>query len=184
MKNLARWLPAILLLVPLAWLAPLALHPTAVAFQPGSEFSDLAITHWPNALFINQTLRAWHALPLWNPNILAGTPFAADPLSGLWYPPLWLAALFPVPLTFNILLALHLGWAGLGAYRLTREHGLGVSASLVAGLAFGGMPKLVARHRQGVSQVPWPGPNVCWRACDPHLRARCGRRGARPCISR
>jgi Bacterial membrane protein YfhO len=161
MKNLARWLPAILFLAPLAWLAPLALHPAAVAFQPGSQFSDLAVTHWPNALFISQTLRAWHTIPLWNPNILAGTPFAADPLSGLWYPPLWLAALFPGPLTFNLLLALHLGWAGLGMYRLAREHGLGAPASLAAGLAFGGMPKLVAHIASGhislVMAVAWTG---------------------------
>ena len=161
MRPLARWLPAILAVAPLAWLLPLALHLTGVPFQPGSQYTDLAVTHWPNALLINHALREWHQIPLWNPYILAGTPFAANPLSGLWYPPLWLAAFFPVPLTFNLLLILHGAWAGFGAYRLAREEGLSLPAGLAAGLVFAGMPKLVAHVAAGhvslVMAVAWTG---------------------------
>jgi len=161
MRSLPRWLPVILVVAPLAWLLPLTIHPADVAFQPGSQFTDLAVTHWPNALFIHQALREWHTLPLWNPYSLAGTPFAANPLSGLWYPPLWLAALFPVPLAFNLLLALHLAWAGLGAYFLAREEGLGQLAALAAGLVIGGLPKLIAHVAAGhvslVMAIAWTG---------------------------
>jgi hypothetical protein len=161
MRPLTRWLPAVLAIAPLAWLLPLALHLTGVAFQPGSQYTDLAVTHWPNALLISHALRDWHQIPLWNPYILAGTPFAANPLSGLWYPPLWLAAFFPVPLTFNLLLILHGAWAGFGAYRLAREEGLSFPAALAAGLVFGGMPKLVAHVAAGhvslVLAVAWTG---------------------------
>jgi len=161
MRPRARWLPAVLAIAPLAWLLPLALHLTGVPFQPGSEYTDLAVTHWPNATLINHALRDWHQIPLWNPFILAGTPFAANPLSGLWYPPLWLAAFFPVPLTFNLLLILHGAWAGFGAYQLAREEGLSFPAALAAGLVFGGMPKLVAHVAAGhvslVMAVAWTG---------------------------
>ncbi len=161
MRPITRWLPALLVIAPLAWLLPLALHLTGVAFQPGSQFTDLAVTHWPNALLVHHALRDWQQIPLWNPYILAGTPFAANPLSGLWYPPLWLAALFPIPLTFNLLLILHGAWAGLGVYQLARDEGLGLPAALAAGLVFGGMPKLAAHVAAGhvslVMSVAWTG---------------------------
>src|SRR5450759_2524950 len=77
-------------------------------FAPGSHFSDLLISHYPNAVFLHQTLQNGNGIPLWSGTILSGYPFAADPLSGLWYPPLWLAAWRPSPLIFNLLIIFHL----------------------------------------------------------------------------
>jgi hypothetical protein len=153
---------AIQLLAVLVWLLPLAVRPTGIPFWRGGEFSDLLISHWPNAWFIRRSLTTWGQLPLWNPLILAGAPFAADPLSGMWYPPNWLAVSFPQPLTFNVLSWLHLAWGGAGVWLLLRRMGVAPHAALFGSLAFSGMPKLAGHVGLGhlglvgaVSWTPW-----------------------------
>ena len=141
------------------WILPLTIRPQHVPFWPGAAFSDLLISHWPNAVWINQSITEWGQIPLWNPNILSGIPFAADPLSGLWYLPNWLAVAFPGAIAFNILFWIHLTWAGLGAWALAREEGLSKWGAVLAGLVFGGAPKFVAHIALGhvglVSAVSW-----------------------------
>ena len=94
-----------------------------------SQFSDLTISHYPNALFLKDSIFTYRQIPLWSSTILSGYPFAANPLSGLWYPPGWLVLITPLPLGFNLLIGVHLIWAGLGLYFLMREEGLGYAAS-------------------------------------------------------
>ena len=153
---------AIQLLAGLVWLLPVTVRPLGTPFWRGGEFSDLLISHWPNAWYIHRSLQTWGQLPLWNPMILGGAPFAADPLSGLWYPPGWLAVLFPSGLTFNLLLWLHLAWAGTGMWLMLQRLRLAQPAALVGSLAFSGMPKLVGHIGLGhvglvyaVSWTPW-----------------------------
>src|SRR4051812_31866092 len=52
-------------------------------------FSDAILSHWPNALFFQESVRAG-SWPLWRPLIMSGQPFAANPLNKVWYPPQWL----------------------------------------------------------------------------------------------
>ncbi len=140
-------------------LFPLLLQPTSIAMPPHSPFSDLLISHLPNAIFANRSFLYFHQFPLWNPLLLSGAPFAADPLSGLWYPPNWITILFPYPITFNILFALHLMWAGWGMYRWARDDGFDLIPSLIGGLIFAGMPKLIAHlgagHVSLVFAISW-----------------------------
>ena len=149
-------------------LGPAVLHPGWALMPPRSPFSDLLISHWPNAEFLRRSLFQFHQLPLWNPSILGGAPFAADPLAGLWYPPNWLAVILPLPFAFNLLLMLHLAWGGWGMARWVRAGGVGQSPkgmiwpALLAGLAFAGMPKLIAHTGAGhislvyaVAWTPW-----------------------------
>jgi len=90
---------------------------------------------------------------------MSGYPFAANPLSGLWYPPGWLALILPLPLGFNLLIGLHLIWGGIGLYCLMRAEGLGKAAALLAGFSFGLLPKLFAHYGAGhltlLYAVPW-----------------------------
>ena len=141
------------------WLFPLALHPDSIAFWRGGAYSDLLISHWPNALWLHQSLVRSQRIPLWNPTILSGMPFVADPLSGVWYLPNWLAALWPTAVSFNLLFWLHLAWAGWGAARLARAEGARGIGPLISGLAFGGAPKLIGHvglgHLSLVSAVSW-----------------------------
>ncbi len=152
-----RKLSLLVLALPLLWLLPgIGGFP-----YPGSQadFSDLAITHYPNAVFLKHSLREFGELPLWSPLILSGYPFAANPLAGLWYPPAWLALLFPLPFGLNLLAVLHLLFGGVGVYELSRQEGAEHAGALLAGLAFVALPKLSAHFGAGhltlVYAVPW-----------------------------
>jgi hypothetical protein len=153
------------LLLPLILLVPgLAAFPYP---SPTARFSDLAITHYPAALYLRQSLFERGHLPLWSPNILSGMPFAANPLAGVWYPPGWLALALPLPLGFNLLVIAHLIWGSLGMYRLLRAEGLAQISALFGALAFGLMPKLYAHYGAGhltlLYAVPWT-PWLLWAA--------------------
>lgn len=140
----------------------LLLHLGDFPFLIGSAYTDLAVSHYPNGLFIQQALLHWKTIPIWSPLILSGYPFAANPLSGLFYLPGWLALLFPLPLGFNLLLALHLVWGGAAMFLLLRKEGLSEVAALLGGLAFEAMPKLFSHIGAGhltlvyaVAWTPW-----------------------------
>src|SRR5574338_900898 len=100
-RRIARFLLlAALFVLPAAVLLP---HLSEFGFQPGAEFSDMAITHYPTTLYLQRVLTQQRTVPLWSPLILGGYPFAANPLSGLHYPPGWLALLFPLPFGLNLM---------------------------------------------------------------------------------
>jgi hypothetical protein len=139
----------LLLILPLLWLAPLLGGFGQIHNAPGAAYSDLTVAHWPSAEFLRQSILQSGEIPMWNPNTLGGTPFAADPLSGIYYPPLWLALVVSPPLAFNILFLLHLALAGVGAFLLAREEGASNTGALLAGIAFGGLPKFVAHVAAG-----------------------------------
>ena len=105
----------------LLFLYPLTRHPLGIPFAPGADYSDALIAHLSNALFLNRAVATWGEVPLWNPTILSGMPFAADPLSGLWYPPLWLLGAFPAALVLNLLFWAHMVLGGLGMFVLLRR---------------------------------------------------------------
>lgn len=130
--------------------------------SPASPYSDFTITHFPNTLYIQRTIQEQHKLPLWSPAILSGYPFAANPLSGMWYPPNWLTWLLPLPFGMNLLVLLHLVWAGLGMYLLLGKSGRSAAASLFGAVGFALMPKVIAHYGAGhislvqaVSWTPW-----------------------------
>jgi len=133
----------------------------------------MALAHYPNAIFLRQSLFIGHHLPLWSPLILSGSPFFANPLSGLWYPPGWLALILPLPPGFNLLAALHLLWGGIGMYLFLRSAGLPGAPAFFAALGFETLPKLYAHYGAGhltllyaIAWTPW----LLW-AC----RRRAGR---------
>jgi hypothetical protein len=132
------------------------------AFPPGSPYSDLAITHLPNALYIRQSISTWRQIPLWSDLILSGYPFAADPLSGLWYLPGWLAVFLPEPFGFNLLIVLHILFGGIGLFLFLRSENLDEFAALLGAFIFELMPKLFAHFASGhitllfaVMWTPW-----------------------------
>jgi hypothetical protein len=142
--------------------AELVAHLDSAAFWPLARYSDLLISHLPNAIIAHDSIFTWHQLPLWNPAILSGMPLAADPLAGLTYPPNWLTVLFPSAIMFNILLIVHLAWAGLGMYRLARAEGIGSPGAYAAGIVFAAGTKFAAHISLGhiglvyaVSWTPW-----------------------------
>lgn len=141
------------------WMLPVVTQPDAFLKPAGSAFTDLLLAHAPNALFLRFTWIEHGQIPAWNPHLEGGLPFLADPLSGVWYPPNWLAALLPPGLGFNLILWLHLAWAGWGMWRLVRSLGAGEAGAWAAGIAFSGAPKILAHMSLGhlgfVCGVSW-----------------------------
>ena len=164
MGRAANWMHRIRRLWPL--LLPIGFFfasPTGFPYpSPEAPFSDIVISHYPNAVYLKEALRTYQTIPLWSPVILSGFPFAANMLSGMWYPFGWLALPFPLPLGFNILAALHVLWGGVGMYALLQKEGLGHRAALFGALAWESLPKLVAHYGAGhltllyaVTWTPW-----------------------------
>ena len=124
-----------------------------------ARFSDIAVSHYPNAVFLKRTLLEQHTIPLWCNSILGGYPFAANPLSSLWYPFAWFALLFPLPFGFNLMVMLHLLWGGIGMIALLRRLKISQKGALIGGLAFSLMPKYFAHYGAGhltlAYAVPW-----------------------------
>ncbi|GAB4580787.1 MAG: hypothetical protein Fur0022_35290 [Anaerolineales bacterium] len=131
-------------------------------YLSGAEFSDLTVSHLPNTLYLRRSLLEWGQVPLWGNGILSGYPFVANPLSGLFYPPGWLAVLRPTAWMFNLLAGLHLVWGGVGMALFLKKLGLREVSAVFGGLAFSFMPKLFAHYGAGhmtliyaISWTPW-----------------------------
>ncbi|MBP8974436.1 MAG: hypothetical protein KBH93_11220 [Anaerolineae bacterium] len=129
---------------------------------PYHDFSDAMTSHWPNALLLRRAVLDEGALPLWQPGIFSGTPFAANPLSKVWYPPQWLVLLLPPALHLNVLIWLHLTLAGLGAWAWGRATGLTRGPAALAGAGYAFAPRLIAAVGNGhvdllyaAAWLPW-----------------------------
>ena len=61
----------IILLILIAPLGIVFPHLSDFAFPPQSSYSDLAISHYPNAIFLLQSIHNWHQIPLWSDSILS-----------------------------------------------------------------------------------------------------------------
>ncbi|MBW6472293.1 MAG: hypothetical protein K0B14_04140 [Anaerolineaceae bacterium] len=127
-----------------------------------SQFSDIPITHYSNLLFIQKSIQENQQIPLWSNLIFSGYPFAANPLSGLWYFPGWLALLFPLPAGINITLLLHLLIGLFGMYFFLQSLNISENGSLLGSIAFVFSAKIYAHIGAGhlsliyaISWTPW-----------------------------
>jgi len=100
-------------------------------------------------------------IPLWNPYIFMGSPFLANPQSGVLYPPNWLLTLFSTTNAVKIAIVTHLWIAAFGAYRLALSSlGISKSSAVVAALLFalgGHMTAKVEQvnQLQALAWLPW-----------------------------
>jgi hypothetical protein len=140
------------------FLVIVGLGPTALPFPHDSAFSDAVISHWPNALFFQESIRSGN-FPLWRPLLMSGQPFAANPLNKVWYPPQWLVIFFPVTLHLNLLIWAHLVLAGLGMRSLACRLGFDPRVADVLGIAYALTPRLIgalgAGHLDIVYAMAW-----------------------------
>ena len=123
-------------------------RPDALPYVPGARFSDAAVSHWPAAYFMHQSLQQGE-LPLWRETIMGGQPFMANPLNKTAYPPQWLAAVLPPTLHLNLMIALHFGLAGWGMWRWTRALGLGKPAAAFSAFAYAFAPRALGHTGAG-----------------------------------
>jgi hypothetical protein len=145
--------------VVLILLAPAVLHSDGLIYPPEGPFTDLTITHWPAFDYLNASLRQTGALPLWRTSILSGTPFAADPVTGTWYPPNWLSITLPLETFFKLIFAAHLALGGVAMMRLARSFGAGWLGAAASGVAYAIAPRVAghmgAGHVTLVEAWPW-----------------------------
>jgi hypothetical protein len=145
----------LLALVVLAYLWPALiggkiLSPSAIlyGFPPWQELAPRDLNSFLNRLLIDVPTAdyPWRAfargliregtLPLWNPHVLAGTPFISNPQTGIFSAfsiPLWV---LPLNYAIGLAAALKLWVGGLGTYLLCRELRLGFLPGLVAGVSY------------------------------------------------
>lgn len=98
---------------------------------------DFVLQYYPNLAFLGHNLRAGD-LPLWNPHVFAGTPYLADPQSGVLYLPNWpfLLLLSTSDAARAIILG-HYALAAVGTFLYLRTIGLGRAGALVGAAMLG-----------------------------------------------
>ena len=159
--DVPRWLISLLFLIPILLFLP-GIFGKIPYPSESALYTDLMLTHYPNALYLKRSIIEFHQIPLWSTIIHSGAPFAANPLAGLFYIPGWLALLFPLPEGISIVLAAHMVFATWGMYLFLKEEGLGELGAIAGGLVIGLMPKVAAHYGAGhvsmiyaISWTPW-----------------------------
>jgi len=148
-----------LLVTSLIVLAPVVILIGAWRLGGVSALEDDLIYYLPVRQYIGQQIQDG-VLPLWNPMVCMGTSIAADPQSGLWYPPTYLFAILPPLAAYSVTSILHFILAGGGMYRLLRACRHDWRAALLGAIAFEFCGYLIA-HRahmtihQAAAWMPW-----------------------------
>ncbi len=98
--------------------------------------SDFVNFNYPNDVFAARSLQAGE-IPLWNPFVSGGQPYAADPNIGFFYPFRLLLTLTRFDYQRMVYLLIgHYFLAGLFTYGLARDLGASRAGSIVAGIGF------------------------------------------------
>jgi hypothetical protein len=105
-----------------------------VYFPPGGDFVSF---NFPQAVFGASALRNG-TFPLWNPYVMTGQPYVADPNIGALYPPRVLLAFVSAPSyrDLEFFLIAHVFLSGVLMYALARDLGAPTSGAIIAGIAF------------------------------------------------
>lgn len=111
------------------------LFSSGIYFPPGGDFVSF---NFPQNVFAAHSLQGGE-IPLWNPYVMTGQPFAADPNIGFFYPLKLFLMLTVSGFTYQEMehfLILHYFLSGLFTYALARDLGMTKSGGVVAGLGF------------------------------------------------
>src|SRR5215216_4546770 len=75
-------------------------------------------------------------VPLWNPELLGGSPFIAATHGDVLYPTMWLRLILPTHIAMNLGFAIHYVLAGLCLYWFLRRWRVSWGSAVVGGLAY------------------------------------------------
>jgi hypothetical protein len=120
---------------------------------------DVFRIFFPDSAFLLESLRTGE-LPLWNPYLRLGQPFAATLYSQVFYPPRWAAVLLAGPIAaMTVMQVFHVAVAAAGVFLLARQLRLSWGASLVAGAMFGASPMMteLGIQQNVVAAAAWSG---------------------------
>lgn len=124
--NLFQWQP---------WAS--AAEATGILYPHNALLSDLILENLPWKRFIAQSLSAGE-IPLWNPHILAGTPFLATGQHSAYYPFSLLFIALPLAKAYGWFTLSQLWLAGVFTYIFGRVLGMRRASAAVAGFIFQG----------------------------------------------
>src|SRR5438105_13728763 len=112
----------------------IVLHRLAFGGFVSNQYADLPAFFWPTGCFLGRSLAAGH-IPAWNPHVMGGIPFAADPQSG-WMSlvPMALFSALPCQLGIRWFLVIQPVLAGLGLYAFLRTEGTSRAGATTGGL--------------------------------------------------
>ncbi len=149
MTDHPRWLRKRRAPVLLLGGAVLLLH--ALVLLSGRSYAghDFQGTMQPHVEAFRRGLGTEGALPFWNFQEFAGTPFLGNLVDEVFYPPNALFALLPALRALEWLVVLHLGLAAFGTYRLARSYRLGREAATIAACAYALSFTLLSRTAAG-----------------------------------
>ncbi len=119
---------------------------------------------------LQRTRAALPHIPTWDPYMLGGRPYVADPQSQVFSPFSLPSYLLPFWMSLAVAAALKVFVASFGAYLLGRQLGMRIAGALLCGLAFGFSPWVVSWVSWTLGSVwvfaPW-----VWLTAERCLRA-------------
>jgi len=124
--NLFQWQP---------WSA--AAEEVSTPYPHNTLLSDLILENYPWKRFINESVSTGE-IPLWNPNIFAGTPFLATGQHSAYYPFSLLFMILPLIKAYGWFTVGQLWLAGVFTYLFGRVLGQRRASAAAAGLIFQG----------------------------------------------
>jgi len=152
------WLAILILLGAVGFLLREAFFPPSPAFVLSRESGDVASLYYYWRGFGFGALRTG-TIPLWNPSVFCGVPFAAYPESALFYPLNLVFLLLPLPAALNASFIIHLGLLALFAFCWLRYTGSGRLAALLGALALTAsgpvILHLAAGHLSNICTLAW-----------------------------
>jgi len=160
MKKTSSLLPVLLLigLVLIFFWKPLLL-PRRILYSPNSDIQRIFLH---TKAFPRECLSRYGELPLWNPYLLAGTPFLGNPQSSMFYPLNLPFFFLPAEPLLGWAIALHLAIGAVGIFFLCRHYSLRAPGALTAGVIYPFSQIMVGRIWAGhfatlleISWLPW-----------------------------
>lgn len=121
----------ILIALPILFFYKLLLNPSEVLYPASDILNDYSV--WKN--YFVQNFLTYGKLPLWNGNEFSGTPFIANPSSGMLYPFTLIFFLLPVDIAFGYAFILDLILLGGFTYLYSKSIGLGKIGALFSSIA-------------------------------------------------
>jgi hypothetical protein len=130
MKPLKILLPALILL------AAAVIFWYKLVFTGSAFFFGLTTEYfYPIYAFLSQAVRSLRE-PLWNPFVMGGLPFLANPQSAVYYPFSYIFVILPFAEAFSLNVLLHTFLAGIFMYALARNMGIGKTGSFGAAVIY------------------------------------------------
>jgi hypothetical protein len=137
-------------------------------WQPVADIGDLVDYFYPFNAFSTQQIRQG-TMPLWNPYVMAGMPFQAEPQTALFYPLHALYYVFSTPTAWSLALILRMLLGAMFMTLMMRSIGATKMGAIISGIAFAFGGFMVAWQGAVMGDAVMWLPLVCYSVHRLHL---------------